>query len=462
MGRPSSIERLAGLLAVAAILAPDTARADDPWLLGLEADAAIPMLSPTWDRFQPGAAASASLFFAPTDALAFGVRLRAGFLTDGPAPDDATLADPGVGDLYTGGLALRLRPLAGAMPTASRGTGWIVELGGAAALTGGIVRPAAEAAMGWGFEVGDVDLTPTVRWLTVFEVDNQLEDRPAHVLMAGLEVTFFDAREAPPELPPAPPGDRDGDGILDPVDACTEVPEDFDDFQDDDGCPEPDNDSDGILDEPDQCPNEPEDFDGWLDDDGCPDPDNDHDGIRDVNDACPNEAEVINGVDDQDGCPDEGLIEMVDDRIVLEDRVFFDFSRARIRVAAVPVLEALVELFRQHPEWSLIRIEGHADVRGSREGNQRLSEMRSQRVRDALVAMGLESVRVDAVGYGDRRPVNEGHSEAAHQANRRVEFVVVEQRDLTPAEQVERDARAERELAARQARAAELAEESSR
>ncbi|MFT3694788.1 MAG: OmpA family protein [Kofleriaceae bacterium] len=135
-------------------------------------------------------------------------------------------------------------------------------------------------------------------------------------------------------------GDRDGDGIKDDVDQCPDDPEDFDGFQDEDGCPDPDNDrdgipdvddkcpnipedkdgfqdedgcpegnkndrdGDGILDDVDKCPDDPEDFDGFQDEDGCPDPDNDQDGILDVDDLCPNDPEDKDGFEDEDGCPD--------------------------------------------------------------------------------------------------------------------------------------------------------------
>lgn len=65
--------------------------------------------------------------------------------------------------------------------------------------------------------------------------------------------------------------DSDGDGIPDMYDKCPQAPEDFDGYQDQDGCPDPDNDADGIPDSLDKCPNTPEDFNGYLDDDGCPD-----------------------------------------------------------------------------------------------------------------------------------------------------------------------------------------------
>jgi outer membrane protein OmpA-like peptidoglycan-associated protein len=131
-------------------------------------------------------------------------------------------------------------------------------------------------------------------------------------------------------------GDRDGDGIKDDVDKCPDEPEDFDGFEDEDGCPDPDNDhdgvpdvddrcpdipgpkendgcpitanndrdGDGIPDNVDKCPDQPEDKDGFQDEDGCPDPDNDGDGIPDNVDLCPNDPEDFDGFEDHDGCPD--------------------------------------------------------------------------------------------------------------------------------------------------------------
>ena len=111
--------------------------------------------------------------------------------------------------------------------------------------------------------------------------------------------------------------DADKDGIMDDDDRCPNDPEDKDDFQDADGCPDPDNDKDGVLDIDDQCPLDPEDRDGFEDLDGCPDPDNDRDGILDVNDQCPDEPEDKDGFEDTNGCPDpdndgDGLLDAND------------------------------------------------------------------------------------------------------------------------------------------------------
>ena len=102
-------------------------------------------------------------------------------------------------------------------------------------------------------------------------------------------------------------GDRDGDGYRDDEDQCPDQPEDFDHFDDQDGCPDPDNDQDGIPDIDDQCPLTPEDRDGEQDEDGCPDRDNndrDGDGILDAVDQCPDQPEDRDEFQDQDGCPD--------------------------------------------------------------------------------------------------------------------------------------------------------------
>jgi outer membrane protein OmpA-like peptidoglycan-associated protein len=98
--------------------------------------------------------------------------------------------------------------------------------------------------------------------------------------------------------------DRDGDGILDKDDKCPEIPEDFDGFEDKDGCPDYDNDQDGIADTLDKCINDPEDKDNFEDADGCPDLDNDKDGIEDKLDKCPNDPEDKDNFEDDDGCPD--------------------------------------------------------------------------------------------------------------------------------------------------------------
>ncbi len=405
-------------------LAPTLARADEPVLLSFEASALVPLASPQSERFGVGGSVGVAVRYPLTPWLLGGARLRTGLLSDGPAPADTSLADPGVGGLHVLGLGLRLRPMAFFDPSAERGSALWIDLDAGAGLTGDFVRPVFDVGVGWNIDVGPLDIGPFARFSHVLHFDDPLDDRSAFVLSLGVEVVLFDARDPPPEAPPGP-SDRDGDGLEDSIDQCPDEPEDSDGFEDEDGCPDLDNDRDGIPDADDGCPIDPEDRDGFEDENGCPDTDNDRDLILDADDACPNEPEVINGIDDLDGCPDQGLITMIDDRIVLDETVLFDFNRARVKHSARPILEAIRELQRQHPEWTRVRVEGHADARGDAGWNQRLSEERASRVRDVLVELGMPIGMIEVVGFGAARPREEGTSEAAHQANRRVEFVVV-------------------------------------
>jgi outer membrane protein OmpA-like peptidoglycan-associated protein len=105
--------------------------------------------------------------------------------------------------------------------------------------------------------------------------------------------------------------DTDKDKIPDRRDTCPTEAEDYDEFEDEDGCPDLDNDADGIPDTEDACPIEAEDVDTFEDGDGCPDPDNDADGILDGSDQCPLES----GPENTGGCPDadsDGIADLTD------------------------------------------------------------------------------------------------------------------------------------------------------
>jgi outer membrane protein OmpA-like peptidoglycan-associated protein len=255
-------------------------------------------------------------------------------------------------------------------------------------------------------------------------------------------------------------GDRDGDGIKDDVDRCPDAAEDFDGWQDDDGCPDPDNDGDGIPDvddkcpdipedldgvededgcpegelgdrdgdripdADDKCPDEPEDYDGWQDDDGCPDPDNDGDHILDVDDLCPNEPETINGLEDDDGCPDRGVVAKLDDRILIFKPINFEYDKAVITPDSFYILDALVATMNGYPDISLIEVQGHTDERGDDSYNLDLSRRRAAAVVTYLVDHGVAARRLTSRGYGETLPLDKSHTEAAWAQNRRVDFVL--------------------------------------
>lgn len=70
-----------------------------------------------------------------------------------------------------------------------------------------------------------------------------------------------------------------------------------------------------------------------------------------------------------------------------------------------------------------VRLEGHADERGTPDYNQALGERRAIAVRRALMNLGVLESQLSTASYGEIRPLAEGHDEAAWSQNRRVEFV---------------------------------------
>ncbi len=246
-------------------------------------------------------------------------------------------------------------------------------------------------------------------------------------------------------------GDMDRDGIADRLDACPRDPEDFDGFEDTDGCPDEDNDQDGILDSADACPDSPEDRDGFQDDDGCPDPDNDGDGIPDAADGCPNAAEDLDGFRDQDGCPDldndgDGVADTDDTcpgtptgmrvdehgcpaaaaapdmaRDLILEGVNFRSGSAELVTGSLLVLEGVARSMLAHPE-AMIEIRGHTDATGSAEANRALSQQRALAVRDALIRFGVAPSRITAIGYGEDYPIAPNDTPEGRARNRRVEL----------------------------------------
>lgn len=146
--------------------------------------------------------------------------------------------------------------------------------------------------------------------------------------------------------------------------------------------------------------------------------------VADDHDAVADAAAEPSCADDAEGCPLGDDVFLKDGRIVLDERVLFDFGRAHVHARGREAIQAIASAWKSHPEWKHVVIEGHCDVRGNDEYNQWLSELRAGRARDVLLKAGFAADQVTAIGYGRTRPRDEGTTEAAHQRNRRVEFVI--------------------------------------
>jgi peptidoglycan-associated lipoprotein len=102
--------------------------------------------------------------------------------------------------------------------------------------------------------------------------------------------------------------------------------------------------------------------------------------------------------------------------------VYFDFDRADIRTDSQAVVNAHAAYLAKNPSQK-VRLEGHADERGSREYNIGLGERRGQAVRRAMLLQGVAEVQLATVSYGEERPAVAGSDEQAYALNRRVEIV---------------------------------------
>lgn len=236
--------------------------------------------------------------------------------------------------------------------------------------------------------------------------------------------------------------DRDGDGVIDSLDRCPDdkgTPEfngcpdtDSDGVADPDdscrttaglkqfnGCP--DTDGDGMIDLKDDCPNER----GLTQFNGCPD--SDGDGIPDKSDSCVMEF----GIAAKNGCPEvkdtNAIVLTVEERKVLNEafsNLEFETGTAKISLKSLVSLTELAELLVEKPNYKL-NISGHTDNVGKEASNKKLSQSRADAVKTFLVSKGVDKARLNAKGFGSKKPVASNKTPEGRQRNRRVEFLIV-------------------------------------
>ncbi len=306
--------------------------------------------------------------------------------------------------------------------------------------------------------------------------------------------------------------DRDGDGLMDPVDDCPDTPEDLDSYMDDDGCPEATLVTVRVVDDEGM-----EILDGSWTQDGASgrsgesleleegkyefsasaDGFGDQSVSRSVPAGEPTEVRielgvvpgslVVTAVDEEgNAIPDAtwtnkklspgaskigeavdanpgdytvtvtapgfrqnsmqgtvkaeeltelqvvlvpAKVEIQAERIDIQDSVYFEVNKDIIKSESYELLDEVAETLVAHPELTLIRIEGHTDNRGAADFNKDLSQRRAEAVRTYLISKGVEAERLEAVGYGEEKPLKKGNNEAAWSQNRRVDFFVAERSD---------------------------------
>ena len=105
------------------------------------------------------------------------------------------------------------------------------------------------------------------------------------------------------------------------------------------------------------------------------------------------------------------------------DTVLFGYDSSQLSSAAIATLDAQATLLNAKPSFR-VKIEGHADERGTREYNLALGERRAAAARDYLLAKGVDGSRIRIVSYGKERPAVVGSNEEAWAKNRRAVTVL--------------------------------------
>jgi len=265
-----------------------------------------------------------------------------------------------------------------------------------------------EFLLGLSFTLGRTPYQPTAAPVDS-DGDGFLDPQDACPLQPGV---------APTGCPAVTVVDTDRDGIPDASDPCPQEAEDGQPPNPSDGCPNKDLDGDGILVPEDKCPTEK-----GVAPDGCPVRDKDADGIPDDLDKCPEQPETKNGFEDQDGCPDE-LPKAVAKFAGVIKGIEFDFGKATIRPASNKLLDEAVKVLTEYKDLRVL-ITGHTDDVGEHQTNVDLSEARANSVKAYLVSKGIDTGRIETHGAGPDAPIADNKTDKGRQQNRRIEFKLI-------------------------------------
>ena len=105
--------------------------------------------------------------------------------------------------------------------------------------------------------------------------------------------------------------------------------------------------------------------------------------------------------------------------------IYFDFDKSNLKEPAVAKLDNVAEIMSKNADVK-IRIEGHCDERGTSEYNLALGDRRANSAKKYLVDLGVSAERLSTISYGEEKPADPGHDEAAWAKNRRDELKLME------------------------------------
>ena len=140
-------------------------------------------------------------------------------------------------------------------------------------------------------------------------------------------------------------------------------------------------------------------------------------------------ADGASGVNNPDGPGGQPSREEIEGMIANREQfkantVYFDYDKSVVKADGKANLQAVATYLMANAQ-TKVAIEGHCDERGTEEYNRALGERRALSARDALIALGIGPDRVVTRSFGEDKPAELGHDEAAWSKNRRGEFILL-------------------------------------
>jgi outer membrane protein OmpA-like peptidoglycan-associated protein len=130
--------------------------------------------------------------------------------------------------------------------------------------------------------------------------------------------------------------------------------------------------------------------------------------------------------------PKPAHVEVKKDRLVLTERIFFDFDKDTIKPISFGILDEVVQVLQARLDIKRMQIEGHTDNKGSDPYNLNLSNKRAASVVRYLKEHGVSADRLSSIGFGFRCPLVSNATPDGQAQNRRVDFIILEQDGVEP------------------------------
>jgi outer membrane protein OmpA-like peptidoglycan-associated protein len=122
---------------------------------------------------------------------------------------------------------------------------------------------------------------------------------------------------------------------------------------------------------------------------------------------------------------DIALQPIIKNAMTVLNNIFFDFNQSEIKPQSYVELDEVVKFLNDNPKIK-VEISGHTDNIGNEIYNQQLSQKRAQSVVNYFSSKGISNSRLTQIGFGSKKPMKVNDSEENRQANRRIEFKILE------------------------------------